>query len=211
MAILMLNNRIPTMVGNQMRRRWRQVYNTAITGKTLLIVGVGNLGGGAARLAKRAGLRIVGVRRTGRSHRHVDEMYTPRDLPKLLPKADFVLCAAPLTAATEHLIGRRELGLMKPTAGIINVGRAGVIDYDALAGKLRRNELSGAVLDVFPQEPLPASSPLWATPNLLITPHSSSDDEELYTPKTLDLFFRNMERFAANRPLMNRVDRTLGY
>jgi phosphoglycerate dehydrogenase-like enzyme len=211
MAILMLNNRIPTMVGNQMRRRWRQVYNTAITGKTLLIVGVGNLGGGAARFAKKAGLRIVGVRRTGRSHRYVDEMYTPRDLPKLLPKADFVLCAAPLTAATEHLIGRRELGLMKPTAGMINVGRAGVIDYDALADKLRRNELSGAVLDVFPHEPLPASSPLWATPNLLITPHSSSDDKELYTPKTLDLFFRNMERFAANRPLMNRVDRTLGY
>ena len=102
---------------------------------------MGNLGGGAARFAKKAGLRIVGVRRTGRSHRYVDEMYTPRDLPKLLPKADFVLCAAPLTAATEHLIGRRELGLMKPTAGIINVGRAGVIDYDALVEK-RRQERS---------------------------------------------------------------------
>jgi glyoxylate/hydroxypyruvate reductase len=211
MAILMLNNRVPRMVGNQVRRRWEQVYNTAIAGKTLLIVGVGHLGGGAARYAKKVGLKVIGVRRTGRPHRHVDRMYTPKDLPKLLPKADFVLCAVPLTSATQHLISRRELDLMKPSAGIINVGRAGVIDYEALAEKLGKDELSGAVLDVVPQEPLPPSSPLWKTPNLLITPHSSSDDEALYTPKTLDLFFRNVERFAARRPLVNRVNRELEY
>lgn len=211
MAILMLNNRVPSMVGNQMRRRWRQLYNTAIGGKTLLIVGVGHLGGGAARYAKKVGLKVIGIRRSGRPVRHVDEMHTPDRLHALLPRADFVLCAAPLTSETEHLIGKRELDLMKPTAGIINVGRAGVVDYKALAGKLRRNELSGAVLDVFSPELLPRSSPLWTVPNLVITPHSSSDDEELYTPDTLDLFFRNVERLAARRPLLNQVDRTMGY
>lgn len=211
MTILMLNNRVPTMVSNQMKRRWEQVYNTAIADKTLLIVGVGHMGGGAARYAKKVGLRVIGIRRTGRPHPHVDQMYKPDRLLRLLPKADFVLCAAPLTSATEHMIGRRELRAMKPGAGIVNVGRAGIIDHDALADMLRKGALSGAVLDVMPREPLPASSPLWKVPNLIITPHSSSDDEELYTPRSLDLFFSNIERFVAGRPLRNEVNRKLEY
>lgn len=211
MTILMLNNRVPTMVTNQMRRRWEQVYNTAIGGKTLLVVGVGHMGGGAARYAKKVGLRVVGIRRSGKRHPDVDEMHTPDKLLKLLPKADFVLCATPHTSATDNLIGRRELDAMKPTAGLVNVGRSGVVDYDALSRKLRKGELSGAVLDVFPQEPLPASSPLWKVPNLIMTPHSSSDDEELYTPNSLDLFFSNMERFAAKKSLRNEVNRKLEY
>jgi phosphoglycerate dehydrogenase-like enzyme len=211
MTILMLNNRVPTMVSNQMKRRWEQVYNTAIAGKTLLIVGVGHMGGGAARYAKKVGLHVIGIRRTGRPHPHVDEMYKPGRLLKLLPRADFVLCATPLTSMTEQLIGRRELRAMKPGAGIVNVGRAGVIDHDALATMLRSGALSGAILDVMPREPLPASSPLWKVPNLIITPHSSSDDEDLYTPRSLDLFFKNVERFASKRKLLNEVDRELEY
>ncbi len=211
MTILMLNNRVPTMVSNQMRRRWEQVYNTAIAGKTLLIVGVGHMGGGAARYAKKVGLRVLGIRRTGQPHPHVDEMYRPNQLMKLLPRADFVLCATPLTSATEQMIGRRELRAMKPGAGIVNVGRAGIIDHEALAAMLKKGALSGAVLDVLPREPLPASSPLWKVPNLIITPHSSSDDEDLYTPRSLDLFFSNLERFAAGRTLLNEVNRKLEY
>lgn len=211
MTILMLNNRVPTMVSNQMKRRWEQVYNTAVAGKTLLVVGVGHMGGGAARYAKKVGLRVIGIRRTGRPHPSVDEMYKPDHLLKLLPRADFVLCATPLTSSTEQMIGRRELRAMKPGAGIVNVGRAGIIDHDALAQMLRKGVLSGAVLDVLPREPLPASSPLWKVPNLIITPHSSSDDEELYTPRSLDLFFSNFERFAAKRALLNEVNRNLEY
>ena len=93
-------------------------------------------------------LCFYGIRRTGKRHAHVDEMYRPRALHKLLPRADFVLVTAPLTSETRHMIGARELDLMKPGAGLINYSRANVVDYKALARKLRAGELS-AILDVF--------------------------------------------------------------
>jgi glyoxylate/hydroxypyruvate reductase len=211
MALLMLNNRVPSMVSNQARCQWVQLFNTAIGGKTLLIVGVGHLGGGAAEYAKKVGLKVIGVRRTGQPHPHVDEMYTTKDLPNLLPHADFVICSTPLTRDTKDLIGRRELDLMKPTAGLINVGRAEIVDYQALADKLHKGELSGAVIDVTAPEPLPSDSPLWNVPNLIITPHSSSDDTDYYTPRTLDHFLANVVRFIRGEPLSNVVDRELEY
>jgi phosphoglycerate dehydrogenase-like enzyme len=210
-AILMLNNRIPTVVGNQVRRKWRRVPNTGIAGKTLLILGVGQLGGSAARLARTMGVKVIGIRRSGKAHPHVDRMYRPQDLRKVLPQADFVLCSVPLTAETEGWIGRHELDLLKPGAGFINVGRANIVDYAALATKLRRNELSGAILDVVNPEPLPPSSPLWTTPNLLITPHSSTHDPERFMPRVLDQFVANLRRFIAGRPLLNQVNRRLEY
>jgi phosphoglycerate dehydrogenase-like enzyme len=210
MAILMLNNNLPLTVTNQRRARWEQPFNTGIAGKTLLILGVGHVGGGAARWAKRFGLRVLGIRRTGKTHAHVDEMYRPQALHKLLPRADFVLVTAPLTAETRHMIGARELDLMRPSAGLINYSRANLVDYKALAKRLRAGKLS-AILDVFDPEPLPSSSPLWKLPNLIITPHCSSDDREQYTPRTLDLVFQNMERFIGGKPLLNRVDPRLQY
>ena len=131
-------------------------------------------------------------------------------LAKLLPEADFVLIAAPHTSDTHHLIGVKEIALLKRGAGLVNYSRANLVDYEALRVRLERGEIS-AVLDVFSPEPLPSSSPLWHTPNLVITPHSSSDDSELYTPKTLDLILRNMERFIAGKRLMNRVSPKLQY
>lgn len=204
MAVLMLNNRVPEMVTNQREGRWEQLFNTAIAGKTLLIVGVGSVGGSVARLAKLFGVHVVGVRRTGKPRRHVDEMYRPQRIRDLLPRADFVLVTAPQTDDTRHLIGAEELDLLKPGAGLVNYSRAGLVDYDALRRKLEKREMS-AVLDVFHPEPLPSESPLWRTPNLVITPHSSSDDPELYTPRTLDLLMHNVERFLAGKPLHNRV------
>ena len=204
MALLMLNNRIPEMVANQRKARWQQCYNTAIGGKTLLIVGVGHIGGGAAAWAKRFGLHVIGIRRSGRAHRSVDEMHRPGDLPGLLPRADFVLVTAPHTVDTHHMIGRRELGLMKKGAGLIVYSRAQVVDYEALRRKLEKGAMT-AILDVFEPEPLPRSSALWKVPNLVITPHCSSDDWENYTPDTLDLVFANMWRFIEGRPLTNRV------
>jgi glyoxylate/hydroxypyruvate reductase len=210
MAVLALNYRLPEVVTNQRQARWRQLYNTSLAGKTLLIVGVGSVGGGTAKLAKQFGLRVLGVRRTGKSHRHVDEMFRPKDLARLLPKADFVLITAPHTQDSHHMIDARMLDRMRPGAGLVNYSRAGLVDYDALRKKLERGELS-AVLDVFDPEPLPPDSPLWQTPNLLITPHSSSDDPKRYTPDTLDLVFRNTARLLAGKPLLNRVRPELGY
>ncbi len=102
-------------------------------------------------------------------------------------------------------------GLMKPGAGLINMSRAAVVDYEALADKLRDGSLAGAILDVFNPEPLPPDSALWTTPNLVITPHVSSDDDVAYIPLTLDLFFDNMARYLDGRPLRNRVRPALGY
>ena len=210
MAVLMLNNRLPEMVTHQRRGTWVQCFNSAIGGKTLLIIGVGNVGGSAARWAKRFGLKVWGVRRTRRPHRHVDEMYGPEDLPRILPKADFVLMTTPETERSRHLLGRKELDRMKKGAGIVNYSRAGVIDYEHLAKKCERGELI-AILDVFEPEPLPDSSYLWDVPNLIITPHCSSDDLDLYSLKTLDVLFDNVRRYLDGRPPRNRVSRTHQY
>ncbi|MDX1433683.1 MAG: D-2-hydroxyacid dehydrogenase [Gammaproteobacteria bacterium] len=210
MAILMLNNRVPEMIANQQRARWEEVFNTGVAGKTLLIVGVGHIGGGVAAWARRAGMKVIGIRRTGKPRRDVDEMHTPQQLHALLPRADFVLVSAPHTDATHQMIGARELELLKPGAGLVNYSRANLVDYEALRVRLESGSMS-AVLDVFDPEPLPASSPLWRTPNLVITPHCSSDDREQYTPRTLDLVFRNLERLMEGRALVNRVSRKHQY
>jgi phosphoglycerate dehydrogenase-like enzyme len=205
MAILMINNHLPALVTAQREGRWQRVFSTQARGKTLAVIGVGAMGGAAAQRAKQLGMHVLGVRRSGRRHRHVDEMFTPDELHKVLPRADIVLVCVPLTRETRHVLGRPELDLLKPEAGLINMARARVVDYEALAEKLARGELSGALLDVFDPEPLPADSPLWKTPNLIITPHVSSDDAEAYVPRTLDLVLANAARYLAGRPLRNRV------
>ncbi len=109
------------------------------------------------------------------------------------------------------MLGRAELDLLPRHAGIVNLGRGPVIDNDALADKLRKGELSGAVLDVFPQEPLPSASPLWSTPNLIMSPHCAVDDAESYAARALDIFLGNLARYLAGRKLNNVVDTKLGY
>ncbi len=211
MAVLMLNNHLPRLVTQQRAAAFEPIFSTPAAGKTLAVIGVGKMGGAVARQAKKLGLYIIGVRRHGRRARWVDEMYGPEGIDEVLRRADFVLVTAPLTPETENLIDRRRLDLMKPGAGLINMSRARVVDYRALAEKLRRGSLAGAILDVFDPEPLPPSSPLWRTPNLIVTPHVSSDDDVSYVPLTLDLFFDNVRRYLAGRPLRNRVRPKLGY
>lgn len=121
------------------------------------------------------------------------------------------MLAVPLTPDTYHLLDRRRLDLLKADAGLINIARATVADCAALCEKLHRGELAGAVLDVVDPEPLPADSPLWDTPNLIITPHISCDDGEHYIDISLDLWFGNLARFLAHKPLNHRVDRKRGY
>lgn len=209
-AILMLNFRVPVHVTNQRRGHWDQVFNSPLGGKTLVLVGLGAIGGSAARHAKRLGLRVLGVRPSGRAHSHADRVYTPADLPTLLPRADFLVVTAPLTDASRHLIGARELDALKPDAGLVNMSRAGLVDYEAMARKLEARQLAGAVIDVCDPEPLPPESPLWRTPNLVITPHVSSDPTD-YVARMTRIFVDNARRLLSGRPLRNRVEPQRGY
>ncbi len=211
MAILMLSNQIPSLVNSQQKSQWNELFNTSVAGKTLSIIGVGHMGASAAQEAKRFGMRVIGVRRSGQPQPDVEEMVGPDELDYALAQADIVLVTTPLTTKTRGLIGRRELDLLKPSASFINLGRAQVVDYDALADKLEKGEIRGAILDVFDPEPLPPTSRLWTTPNLIITPHVASDDEAQYIPDTLDLVFENVRRYLAHIPLKNRVDPQLEY
>lgn len=211
MAVLMLHNHMPAIIDNQRGARWGSLYSTPIEGKTVAVIGVGNIGGGAARQCKRAGLRVLGVSRHGRACEDVDEMYPATAIDEVLPQADFVLVATPLTPETRNLFDRRRQSLMKPGCGVVNVGRAGTMDYEALAGNLRSGHISGAILDVFDPEPLPADSPLWSTPNLIVTPHVSADDGDAYVPMTLELVFANLRCHLANDALINVVRPELGY
>ena len=204
-AVLMLNNRIPEMVRHQQKARWVPSYNTSIKGKTLLILGVGSIGGAAAEWASGFGLDVIGIRRSGKPRKGVRQMHRPAALRTLLPRADFVLVATPDTDETHQMIGRAEIALLKRGAGLVNIGRAGVVDYEALRERLQAGELS-AVLDVFDPEPLPSGSSLWRTPNLIITPHSSLDDPGYYVPRTLDLVLENAIRLADGKALRNRVE-----
>ncbi len=210
-GILMLNHRVPHFATVQRQAKWDQAFATIVTGKTVIILGVGAIGSVVAAHAKKFGMRVLGVSRNGKPHKSVERMYRPKDLPKLLPKADFVVGALPLTGETRGLLGRKELDLLPAHAGIVNLGRAAVIDYEALRDKLIKGELSGAVLDVFPEEPLPASSPLWSTPNLIISPHCGVDDATTYVARCLDIFLGNVRRYLAGRSLNNVVDIGLGY
>ena len=211
MALLALCARLPEMVNNQRQAKWAPIFTPSIAGKTVLVVGLGDMGGAAARSAKRLGMRVLGMRRNARPHRHADAMLPLSQLHKGLAQADFVLVATPLTPDTHHLIDARALAAMKTGAGLINVGRAGVVDYGELAKALTSGKLSGAILDVFDPEPLPSSSPLWQVPNLIITPHCSSDDLDHYLPLTLDLAFANVARLRDGKRLRNAVDPATGY
>jgi phosphoglycerate dehydrogenase-like enzyme len=210
-AMLMLNHAVPHFVTRQRERRWDQRFTSPIAGKTVVVVGVGRLGEAVARLARRFGLRVLGVRRSARRHPAVHAMFPPHRLHEALPRADFLVITTPLTPETRGLIGRRDLNLLPRHAGVVNLGRGAVLDEVALGEKLARGELGGAVLDVFDREPLPPESPLWATPNLIVTPHCAVDDGLAYVSRCLAIFFDNLRRYLAGRPLKNRVDASRGY
>jgi phosphoglycerate dehydrogenase-like enzyme len=210
-ALLMLNHRVPHFVTAQRASRWDQAFSTPIAGKTVVILGVGAIGSEAARLARRFGMRVLGVSRSATRNPAVERMYGPNELPAVLPQADFLLVTLPLTDETRGMIDRAALELLPAHAGLINLGRGDVIDNAALADKLTKGELSGAVLDVYPQEPLPSSSALWSTPNLIMSPHCGVDDGASYAESALEIFLDNLRRYAAGSKLNNVVDKSRGY
>lgn len=211
MAVLMLNARLPEIIANQRAARWDQIFSSTAAGRTVTILGLGNMGRASARALRSLGITVRGVRRTVASDDDVDAIFATGDLHAALADADFLVVAAPLTAETRGLIGAAELDQLKPGAGVVNIGRGPIVDYDALSARLEDGRLGGAVLDVFAEEPLPPESPLWQVKNAILTPHISSDDSARYMPRALDIFFENLQRMIDGVPLRNVIDRTLGY
>jgi phosphoglycerate dehydrogenase-like enzyme len=211
MSILMLANRIPAMVTHQHAGSWRKLWGSALGGRTVTIVGLGTLGGAAAEHAARFGMRVTGVRANPAPHPFCEQVIGPNALDGALPGTDILVLACPLTAATRGLIDRRRLALPPHGAGLVNIGRGGLLDQDALCDLLDTGHLSGAVLDVFTPEPIPPGHRLWFTPNLIISPHTAADDPATYNPRSLDIFLDNLRAWRDGEPLPNRFDIGRGY
>jgi phosphoglycerate dehydrogenase-like enzyme len=157
------------------------------------------------------GAKIIGVNKKGNNVEGCSKVITTDKIDSVLPEADILYLALPETPDTKNLMNRKRLNLLKSSCGIVNIGRQSAVDYDVLCEKLTKNELAGAILDVFEPEPIQTDSKLWDTPNLIITPHVSSDDGESYVRLTLELFIKNLKLFIANKPLVNQINRKLGY
>ncbi|MGQ0656435.1 MAG: D-2-hydroxyacid dehydrogenase [Betaproteobacteria bacterium] len=210
MALLALWQRLPRLVHQQRERHWNSIFTRPIAGRTCVVIGYGDLGQAAVRAAKKLGLRAIAVTRSGKGAGPADEVVVSSAVEAVLPRADFVIVAAPLTPETRDFMSRRRLALLRPEAGLVNVARAPLVDYAALADMLRDGRLSGAILDVHDPEPLPPESPLWSVPNLMLTPHISCDDPR-YADMLLDAWAANFARLDAGEGLRNVVDRTRGY
>lgn len=211
MALLMLASRIPAMVTNQRAGTWRELWGGALGGRAVTIVGLGTLGGAVAGHAARFGMDVTGVRANPGPHPDCARVVGTDALDGVLPRTEFLVLACPLTAATRNLMDRRRLGLLPAGAGLVNIGRGGLLDQDALCDLLDGGALSGAVLDVFTPEPIPPGHRLWTTPNLVISPHTSADDPATYNPRSLDIFLDNLRARRDGRPLPNRFDAARGY
>ncbi|MGH7353515.1 MAG: D-2-hydroxyacid dehydrogenase [Candidatus Rokuibacteriota bacterium] len=193
----------------QRNRRWIDaMLPDLLRGKTLAVVGLGDIGRAIARAARAFDMRVLGVSRSGRAAREAHRVYALGALRTAVAAADFVVVVLPLTGATRGLIGPREIAAMKPTAWLLNIGRGAVVDETALVAALEARRIGGAILDVFPTEPLPPDHPLWRLDNAVITPHISGPS----TPEEIaPVFDDNLKRWLAGRPLRHVVDRRRGY
>ena len=151
------------------------------------------------------------MNKRGRIVEGCKKIITIDKIDSALTDADFLYLAVPATPETNNLINRERLNKLKSTCGIVNIGRQSVMDYDVLCEKLKKNEIAGAILDVFTPEPIKKDSKLWDTPNLIITPHISSDELNNYIELTLNIFVKNLKLFLENKELNNKVDKKLGY
>jgi phosphoglycerate dehydrogenase-like enzyme len=178
--------------------------------RTLLIVGLGSIGEELALRAKSFGMRVLGSRRRPRPTPNVDVVVGEDGWRDLLPEADFVVIAAPLTEQTRGMVDAEAFARMRPDAYFINVARGQIVDGDALLAALRGGEIAGAAIDTPPIEPLPPDHPLWDAPNTWVTPHISYS-----SPRTrgrmIDIYIENLRRFRAGEQLRNVVDKQAGY
>ena len=212
LGLLYFAKDVPGLRRAQAARHWQGHQTRQLAGTRAVLVGLGGIGHAVARLLADAGLEVTGVGRPGRSYDvpGVTSYVPDTEIDGALPGTDALILACPLTERTRHMIGARQLGLLRPGAVVVNVARGPVIDEAALTAALERGQLGGACLDVFETEPLPVSSPLWELPNVLVSPHSASTVEAENRLLT-DLFIDNLRRWLAGAPLRNVYDRAAGY
>ena len=201
-----------TFIPQQLRREWKKdaaedSHVMHLPEATALIVGLGGIGAEAARLLKAFGVTVLATdaRRTAAPD-GIAELHPPEALDALLPRADFVILTVPHTPATEGFYDRARFRRMKRSAFFINIGRGMTVKLDDLVAALQAGEIAGAALDVFEQEPLPPAHPLWALPNVLLTPHMAGHGPYL-NDRRFEIIVDNCRAFAAGRPLRNRVDK----
>ncbi|MDO8364333.1 MAG: D-2-hydroxyacid dehydrogenase [Actinomycetota bacterium] len=192
-----------TLAKAQHERRWAERDVADVEGRTMGIIGLGSIGSEVARLARHFGIRVIGLRRTPSGDEPCEAWPTER-LHELLPLVDDLVLTAPLTDETRDMIGATELALLPQGAHVINVGRGQLIDEPALVAALQSGHLGGAALDVFVVEPLPADSPLWDLPNVIVTPHSAGGTP-LAARRAADVFTTNLGHFVRGEPLINEV------
>jgi phosphoglycerate dehydrogenase-like enzyme len=216
--LVALARNFPDSVRQQDAKHWSQQelwdkpqHLTELNGQVLLIVGYGSIGREVAKRAKAFEMRVWGVTRSGDGERaYVEKIFPASRLHEALPSADYVLIAAPETAATKHLIGAPEIARMKRGARLINVGRGSLLDEAALIRALGNGALGGAALDVAETEPLAPESRLWTAPNLMITPHTSGVSDRLWVRQT-EILMELLGRWFDGREMFNRVDFARGY
>ncbi|NKE47110.1 D-2-hydroxyacid dehydrogenase [Roseomonas frigidaquae] len=211
MSLLMLASHVPFFGTQQRAESWTKRFGSVLASRTVCIVGLGSIGGSAAQHAKAFGMKVIGVRHSATPHPHCDEVVTTAALDQVLPRAEFLLLACPLTPETRGLIDRRRIGLLPAGAKLVNIARGAVWDQDAVCDALETGALAGAVTDVAIPEPLPPGHRMWRTPGLLVIPHVSSDDPATYNDDTLDILFRNLLAMQAGQPAPNRVEPGRGY
>jgi phosphoglycerate dehydrogenase-like enzyme len=210
--IFAVSKRLPEHLAAQSRSEWqREVPHQEIRGATLVVLGLGSIGTELARLAGGLGMRVIGVRRdASRPVPGVEKVVPPARFAEVVREADFLAVAAALTPQTKGMVSAAILRALKPTAWVINIARGPIVDEAALIDALREKRIGGAALDVFETEPLPKDSPLWTFDNTILTPHISNSSPRL-RERSLALVVENVRRFKAGEPMLNVVDRAIGY
>ncbi len=209
--MLAFTRRLNMFMRSQIQKKWLRLQGDELEGKTVGIVGLGNIGSKIAWKAKCFGMKIVATKRSiGSKITYVDELLPHTQLEYLLERSDFVILSVPLTAETYHMIDEKELRRMKKNAILINISRGNVIDERAIIRAVKEGWISGAGLDVFEKEPLPSDSELWNMENVMITPHCSGSTSR-NREQACEIFIDNMSRFSKGQPLMNVVDKRAGY
>jgi phosphoglycerate dehydrogenase-like enzyme len=197
---------LPRSFAAQQKREWHDdPHNAELRDATLVVVGMGSIGGEVARLARAVGMRVVGVRR-----RAGDGAVGVDRLAEVAAEADYLAVCAPLTEATRGLVGAEVIARLKPTAWVINIARGPIVDEAALLAACREGRIGGAALDAWWTEPLPADSEWWSLPNVIVTPHSSYSSPNI-RERSLALIVENVRRFKAGESLLNVVDKRAGY
>jgi phosphoglycerate dehydrogenase-like enzyme len=232
MMILAFHYKLPKFYEFQKQHKWPE--KTAdlfrpvdMKHKTLGIVGYGSIGRELARLAQSFGLRVLASKRNAKTPVQSETDYSPEGtgdpegtiperiypgeaIATMAAECDYLVLTIPLTEKTKHLVNERVLEAMKPSAYLINIARGAIVDEKALITAVSQQKIGGAALDVFEEEPLPSSSPLWELENVIISPHISGNIDD-YPDKAAEVFIANLKRYLEKKPLFNQLNRDLGY